>query len=613
MLMYSWLYSYDQSFEEPNGMYWELTEADNDEVKENMAISTLLDIVKKIKNPELKMKMQGKVAEISDLHSISLNYEGIISNKILDQTQVNQIISKEADKIIQESKESGLEEVYKKGDFQRFYAEVMFCTENYPQQQYEILNDYIGRIKSLETEENRDLIKEIVSTTVMRLRNNDVKEKLINEYYDSLTEASKKLIEFNADSEYIKKKAEKFRGIRIGLKPETTIGCELELDNDLLKRKINIRNQEGIGNYSISQEPTIDGDEFVTPIFTDTEDDIATFCAACETLKELGYSYDESKKDCGGHVNIGLNQLNSTNAILNFYEIYANTEEVLFHICNKEGQLSRVNIVGFDETFFNPISGKFGERMFNEEMSREEIIKRLANDNYGTSDEFGILGKKASVCIRQGSRLEFRMPNGSEDYNVWIDNIRLFGRMVEVSQEIEEIMQNGAQSERDEQKLFIKEELKDEDKPLEEKLDLLMDLLFEDDDIKKIYKDRFESVEQKIKLDPNRKHEYTPEDIEQIRKNAEVYYAPPGTFKTADFTSKYDTRLDRESEDDEYVWVGEYVPIDMDENEENMAIVGKMVEGYAQGYGITLIDLGNAQQQIVRDAHINIKEDSPSR
>ena len=90
--------------------------------------------------------------------------------------------------------------------------------------------------------------------------------------------------------------------------------------------------------------------------------------------------------------------------------------------------------------------------------------------------------KKKSVCLRGNNddnyRFEFRIPNGGCNYKTWIDNIRLYGKMMEVSKRLADSMNKGELSNDDERLLRIKIDLQDNTLSNEEKLVLLMNLLF---------------------------------------------------------------------------------------------------------------------------------------
>lgn len=82
--------------------------------------------------------------------------------------------------------------------------------------------------------------------------------------------------------------------------------------------------------------------------------------------------------------------------------------------------------------------------------------------------------------------LEFRIPNGTIDSKTEKENIKLFGRLIAVSVELTN----------DEEKYKKYCYLKRHDLTERDKVEALLDLLFEDEEEKSIYRDRWDSVKQ---------------------------------------------------------------------------------------------------------------------
>ena len=73
--------------------------------------------------------------------------------------------------------------------------------------------------------------------------------------------------------------------------------------------------------------------------------------------------------------------------------------------------------------------------------------------------------------------------------DVWIENIKLFGRLVQRAEELAEIEQKSNINEEERQQLELKERLK-EDIPEKEKLEIVLDILFEEEE-KEVYRERY--------------------------------------------------------------------------------------------------------------------------
>jgi hypothetical protein len=150
-------------------------------------------------------------------------------------------------------------------------------------------------------------------------------------------------------------------------------------------------------------------------------------------MRAVGYYYDEEYYNAAGQINLGLDYLDTKEAILAFYEIYGNCEELLYYISSEEGQIFRQNV--YTSSRIKPLSEIIGKRVVEEDLSREEVIRLFSNDSSRESGIRGLTYKKNSVCLRGTNkydyRFEFRIPNGGCNYETWIDNIRLYRKMME--------------------------------------------------------------------------------------------------------------------------------------------------------------------------------------
>ena len=262
------------------------------------------------------------------------------------------------------------------------------------------------------------------------------------------------------------------------------------------------------------------GREVDTPVFHDTPEEIAVFRAMLETMEEQGYYYDEDIENASGQINIGIDYFNSALALSIFYELFCNSEELLFHIANKEGQLTRQQV--YVNSKFKPVSERVGQRVIDEEISFEDMVSYLTapDDMRNRKKEKSIeslLFKRDSICLRDRNRFEIRIFNGSTEFKVWKENILLMGKMAEISNRCADvILLKEEATMADEEMLELREELRDIDLPLEEKLYVLMDLLFrERDDLKQIYIDRFYILKQIIEETKTTKYQDKPYRMEK--------------------------------------------------------------------------------------------------
>ena len=363
-------------------------------------------------------------------------------------------------------------------------------------------------------------------------------EKLVSKYYDSLPIYYKNFLKIDNDRNFINNNSLKFvnSGIRIGIDPKISIGPEIEA-NHYYGLLFDVNAQYGYDNYCrVSRDATVpDGIEVSCMPFHDTNSDVSKFCSLCESLSLMGYYYDDLYENAGGQINLGLDYLDSARAIINFYEIFGNCEELLFYISNEVGQLTRQEV--YVNSRFKPISEIIGTRVINEDISRDEVISLFKVDRLGYGDDYirGLSYKKNTVCLRGNDpddyRLEIRIPNGGVNYSTWIDNIRLYGKIMEISKKIADFLDKDYLSSSEERLLKLKIDLSDKSLSLKEKLIILMDLLFDDEAIKKIYFDRYNSVLDRI-------------DETHTNKYNDFGSRFDPAFDTVDFQDKYSSMLD---------------------------------------------------------------------
>ena len=329
------------------------------------------------------------------------------------------------------------------------------------------------------------------------------------------------------------------RNIDIGIDPRISIAPEIEA-NKRYPFDLDLYGQYDFENrFYVDSDATVpNGNEIIpTRPFHNTPEDVARFCALCETMRAVGYYYDEEYYNAAGQINLGLDYLDTKEAILAFYEIYGNCEELLYYISSEEGQIFRQNI--YTSSRIKPLSEIIGKRVVEEDLSREEVIRLFSNDSSRESGIRGLSYKKNSVCLRGTNkydyRFEFRIPNGGCNYETWIDNIRLYGKMMEKAKQIADLMKKDYLTAEEESLLRLKIDLQDRKLSLEDKLEMLLDLLFEDENIKQIYRDRYLATVRKI--------------YETRTDNYSARYSAydPG-FDEVEFIENYQSRLDPDYE-----------------------------------------------------------------
>jgi len=151
------------------------------------------------------------------------------------------------------------------------------------------------------------------------------------------------------------------------------------------------------------------------------------------------------------------------------------------------------------------------------EADLDEFIEDLQNIQ---GNEFGRAASLNLLNINNGrNTIEFRVANGTINPDTWIENARLFGRVVQISEKLAQIEKKSISelTEEDKKILNLMEQLKEE-KPEHEKLEVLLELLFTEQE-KTVYRERY--VENSKKLEEAIKRGDNPLEVLKSSKKVE--------------------------------------------------------------------------------------------
>ena len=184
-----------------------------------------------------------------------------------------------------------------------------------------------------------------------------------------------------------------------------------------------------------------------------------------------------------GHIHFGVEFLGKDfKTWENFFTIYNECEELFYKITNRKGQVPRKDITQYAQTSNDTIVTTFknGEISIKSQEDLDLIMDALRDTrnrgiNFCNIEDYG------------KNTIEFRMPNGTIDINVIRENIRLFGQLLNISKQ----MSNNPDYKKD---TFLI--LKNHDLTEREKVECLLDLLFDDDHEKDIYRQRWNAVKE---------------------------------------------------------------------------------------------------------------------
>ena len=263
-----------------------------------------------------------------------------------------------------------------------------------------------------------------------------------------------------------------------GLPKEMTVGIEIEaVGENYNEIPDELRGWEGKSEYSIGNK----GKEYASPIMRNREEDVKEVYRINEILKAFGMNVTPQ---CGAHVHIGADYITREEGFKQLVELWGNAEEIYYLISNKEGELPRKGI----EQFAKPISYELGEIEL-EKIPKDRFILVakgiVGRSRYRSLNLLGVNNARNTI--------EFRLSNGTLDANVWVENIRLYGRTIEKAEELGKIvekLERGEELTKEEKTTYTLKEMLKEKIPLDAKMDILMQILFDEEE-RKVYYERY--------------------------------------------------------------------------------------------------------------------------
>lgn len=338
-----------------------------------------------------------------------------------------------------------------------------------------------------------------------------IKECLKDERLD-LSPASKvKLIKATRDEKTIK---EYMENPELGLKKQERLVLALEYGNDDLVQQLIAENKQEERRIKIPEGMTVgveieaanlevnpnlfkrwkakeeesveNGAEYTSPILTGSKNDSHQIYFVCNVLRTMGAQINEK---CGGHIHIGDKFLTTVQSYRNLLELWCNTEEILFAISNKAGEITRMGAV---EKHAVPLSGKVEsalkkQQIYVDDRTREwdllmEIID-IQKDRYSS-----INFKNYNHRIKETT--EFRLANGTLDPDVWIENINLFAGIMAAAEKLRRIKEKTIRTPEEIAYAQQFQTIKNPTATQEEKLEGLLELAIPEED-REIYRERY--------------------------------------------------------------------------------------------------------------------------
>lgn len=213
------------------------------------------------------------------------------------------------------------------------------------------------------------------------------------------------------------------------LEPDMTIGVELEAEGSSSSF---IQTKDSILGWSIKNDGSLkNGVEIVSPILH-AKDEKKIYTIA-NIMKEFGL---ETTERCGGHIHIGAHVLDSKESVdILYYDLWCNLESVIYKISNPKGSVPREGVEGYAI----PMSGLTKEALERGELdisseNKEETINQLIE--FQTRNRGRYSGINFYNFGRGINTVEFRVSNGTQEPKEIVNNINLYGSMVQTARKL---------------------------------------------------------------------------------------------------------------------------------------------------------------------------------
>lgn len=309
----------------------------------------------------------------------------------------------------------------------------------------------------------------------------------------------------------------------LGLPNYFKFGIEIEADN------VNTKGKDGLymgqsaeyiesknWHMATSKEEALvaeGGAELVSPILTDSEQDWQSIFDICEHIKKYpGNKGDEvvANSKCGLHVHFDSQCLTSDpNRFRNFMRLYAESEELLYKMCNDKNDPIRKGAINKDFKGLHLISSMWRNGMAAP--SGKKILKQIQNDTLKVSyKKFGRLKMLASkyklderrynglnltnIGNSKKNTIEFRMANGTLSPEIIKQNVFLYASLMNTAIQMTE----NPQEFQEKLEAFYRTDVTEE-----QKAQNFLSLIMQDPQDRQIYIDRWQSVKDAKVFDTN--------------------------------------------------------------------------------------------------------------
>lgn len=274
----------------------------------------------------------------------------------------------------------------------------------------------------------------------------------------------------------------------LNIKNDITIGFEIEFDKleyDKFKTLMLIIEKEDnqiynlIKDWKVEKELSLpEGAEAVSPILRNDINSWKQLKCMLEIVKNAKTSLNEK---CGGHIHIGADILSYDSKKWNyFWKMCSVSQPILYKIANEEGKIIRKSSVKFakqNQDMFNNLIKNGGVNIKGEE-DLKLLVKQFCTDK-------NVAINLKNVGTSYKNTIEFRMSNQTFNFNEVVNNARLYLKMVDTS--VRMVDEKGYKEK--EFNEFLNNSMNEKDLLIN-----FLNVIFEDDNEKKIYIKRWEKI-----------------------------------------------------------------------------------------------------------------------
>lgn len=224
----------------------------------------------------------------------------------------------------------------------------------------------------------------------------------------------------------------------IGLPPNLSIGVELEAEG---VRSIAFNNTEFFNEWKSKKEDSLDhGVEVISPKLYDNQSNMEDLYLMTNLMKDFGLTTNEN---CGGHIHLGVDYLDTKESFENFWLLWLTNEQIIYKLCNIAGESPRNDIKTYAPSISSIYDEHKDELMQNIKncTTRDEIISVIKNFQETSLKKLRKSERYVGLNFYnindpEKNTIEFRISNGTLNFEEIQNNIRLYGRLFERSKEV---------------------------------------------------------------------------------------------------------------------------------------------------------------------------------